>query len=47
MKKTWAVLSEILNRNSLNSVPDNMIINVVECSDMQTIFFYIFFKGRF
>ena len=37
MKKTWAVLSEILNRNSRNSVPDNMIINGVECSDKQAI----------
>ena len=37
MKKTWAVLSEILNRNSRNTVPDNMIINGVECSDKQAI----------
>ena len=37
MKKTWAVLSEILNRNSRNSVPDNMIINGVECCDKQAI----------
>ena len=37
MKKNWAVLSEILNRNSRNSVPDNMIINGVECSDKQAI----------
>ena len=37
MKKTWAVLSEILNRNSRNSVPDNMIINGVECSVKQAI----------
>ena len=37
MKKTWAVLSEILNRDSRNSVPDNMIINGVECSDKQAI----------
>ena len=35
MKETWAVLSEILNRDSRNSVPDNMIINGVECG--QTI----------
>ena len=37
MKKTWAVLSEILNRNSRNTVPDNVIINGVECSDKQAI----------
>ena len=37
MKKTWAVLSEILNRTSRNTVPDNMIINGVECSDKQAI----------
>ena len=37
MKETWAVLSEILNRNSRNSVPDNTIINGVECSDKQAI----------
>ena len=36
-KKTWAVLSKILNRNSRNTVPDNMIINDVECSDKQAI----------
>ena len=34
MKKTWAVLSDILNRDIRNSVPDNMIINGLECSDM-------------
>ena len=37
MKKTWVVLSQILNRNSRNSMPDNMIINGVECSDKQAI----------
>ena len=37
MKKTCAVLYEIFNRNSRNSVPDNMIINGVECGDMQAI----------
>ena len=37
MKKTWAALSEVLNRNSRNTVPDNMIINGVECSDKQAI----------
>ena len=37
MKKTWAVLSDILNRDTRNSVPDNMIINGLECSDKQAI----------
>ena len=32
MKKTWDVLSDILNRDIRNSVPDNMIINGLECS---------------
>ena len=34
---TWAVLSEILNRKNLNSVPDNMTVNGAECSDKQAI----------
>ena len=37
MKKTWAVLSEILNRKNRNSVPDNMTVNGAECSDKQAI----------
>ena len=37
MKKTWAVSSVILNWDSRNSVPDNMIINGVECRDKQAI----------
>ena len=37
MKKTWAVLSDILNRDIRNSVPDNIIINGLECSDKQAI----------
>ena len=36
-KKTWAVLSDILNRDIRNSVSDNMIINGLECSDKQAI----------
>ena len=35
VKKTWAVLSDILNRDTRNAVPDNMIINGLECSDKQ------------
>ena len=37
MKKTWAVLSEILNRKNRNSVHDNMTVNGAECSDKQAI----------
>ena len=37
LKKTYAVLFEILNRDIWNSVPDNKIINGVECSDKQAI----------
>ena len=37
MKNTWAVLSEILNRNNRNSVPDNITVNCDEYSDKQAI----------
>ena len=37
MKKTWAVLSDILNRDIRNSVPDNMIINGLGWCDTQAI----------
>ena len=37
MKKTWDVLSEILNRSNRNSVPDNITVNNDECSDKQAI----------
>ena len=37
MKKTWVVLSDILNGDIQNSVLDNMIINGLECSDKQAI----------
>ena len=37
MKKTWAALSEILNRKNWNSVPVNMTVNGAECSNKQTI----------
>ena len=37
MKKTWAVLSEILNRKNRNSVLDNITVNGAECSDKQAI----------
>ena len=32
MKKTWKIISESLNKNSRNSVPDTMLIDGVECS---------------
>ena len=37
MKKTWKIISESLNRNSRNSVPDTMLIDGVECSDQKKI----------
>ena len=38
IKKTWAVISEILNKNVRNPIPDNMVINGVhDCSDKQVI----------
>ena len=37
MMKIWAVLSEILDRNIQNLVPDNMIVSGAECSDKQAI----------
>ena len=37
MKKTWATLSDILNRNTTKSLPDTMTINERECKDKQTI----------
>ena len=37
MKKTWAVISETLNKNVRNPIPDNMVINGVDCSDKQLI----------
>ena len=37
MKKTWKIISESLNKNSRNSVPDTMLIDGVECSDRKKI----------
>ena len=33
MKKTWKFISESLNKNSRNLLPDTMLIDGVECSD--------------
>ena len=37
MKKTWATLSDILNRNAKKSLPDTMTINGQDCKDKQII----------
>ena len=37
MKKTWAIASETLSKNGRNSIPDNMVINSVDCSDKEMI----------
>ena len=37
MKKTWATLSDILNRNAKKSLPDTMTINRQDCKDKQII----------
>ena len=37
MKKTWGVISEILNRKVKNSVPETMTINGQDCSNKEVI----------
>ena len=37
MKKTWATLSDILNRNAKKSLLDTMTINGRNCKDKQII----------
>ena len=37
MKKTWATLSDILNRNTKKYLPDTMTINGLDCKDKQII----------
>ena len=37
MKKTWTVISKTLNKNVRNPIPDNIVINGVDCSDKQLI----------
>ena len=45
MKKTWAILSDILNRKAINPLPDMMTIQGHNCSDKKVIAeqFNIFF----
>ena len=37
MKKTWSIISENLNKNVRNPIPDKMTINGVDCCDKQVI----------
>ena len=37
MKKNWRIISESLNKNSRNSVPNTVLIDGVECSDRKKI----------
>ena len=37
MKKTWATLSDNLNRSTKKSLPDAMTINGLDCKDKQII----------
>ena len=37
MKKTWAILSDILNKHAKKSLPDTMTINGQDCKDKQII----------
>ena len=37
MKKTWSIISENLNKNVRNPIPDKMTINGVDCRDKQVI----------
>ena len=36
-EKTWATLSDILNRDAKKSLPDTMTINGQDCRDKQII----------
>ena len=37
MKKTWSILSDILNRKAINPLPDMMTIQGHECSDKKLL----------
>ena len=37
MKKTWAIISDTLNKNSRSSLPETMTINGTTCHDEQVI----------
>ena len=47
MKKTWAILSDILNRKAINGLPDMLTIRGHECNDKKVIAeqFNIFFAS--
>ena len=47
MKKTWAILSDILNRKAINRLPDMLTIHGHECNDKKVIAeqFNIFFAS--
>ena len=37
MKKTWAILSDILHREAVNSLPDTMTVEGHDCGDRKAI----------
>ena len=37
MKKTWAILSDILHRKTVNSLPDTMTVEGHDCGDRKVI----------
>ena len=37
MKKTWAILSDILHRKAVNSLPDTMTVEGHDCGDRKAI----------
>ena len=37
MKKTWAILSDILHRKAVNSLPDAMTVEGHDCGDRKVI----------
>ena len=47
MKKTWAIISDTLNKNSRPSIPETMTINDTTCHDKQVIAdnFNLFFSS--
>ena len=47
MKKTWAIIPDTLNKNSLPSIPETMTINDTTCHDRQVKehFFNLFFAS--
>ena len=37
MRKTWAILSDILHRKAINYLPDTMTVQSHDCSDRKVI----------